>query len=180
MIPTVSGATVESFVPGRIRVRVPKEQRRELVFTDVKTLLEKVDGIRCVSINQRTGSVLVEYDPDVLDLDELISLGRAANIVTDVEEQAFEQLGIKEWPTTSDAARRVISGFRKVDTEISDVTGGFVDAKTLIPLAIFALAVGRALVSQRKVAAPWYSLMWYAYSMFMHWHNPTRGKSVTV
>jgi copper chaperone CopZ len=180
MIPSVAGAAVESYLPGRIRVRLSREQRRENVLEDIELLLGNVEGIRDVTINAKTGSVLVEYDPDALDLNQLIALGQAANIITDVSDLTASQMEGNTWPGPSEASKEILAAFRRLDRNVSRLTRGTVDAKTLVPLALLTVSLGRAFLSERRVAAPWYSLMWYAYSMFMHWHNPTRGGNVPV
>lgn len=175
MIPDSPTAAVESRVPGRIRLRVPRGSRRGNGLARIQMVFENVEGIRNIDINPSTGSVLITHDPNIIDSEDLIGLGRSANVIR--QESQGGRNGI-QWPAMSTGARQIISGFRQFDSAISRFTGGAIDAKLAIPLLLLGLSLGRALFSASKAPTPWYSLLWYSYSMFMHWHDPTGSGSL--
>lgn len=61
--------------PGRIRLRVSRSHRTAGTFAQVRQLLSSLPGVADVDVNAATGSVLVHYDPDTLDVAHLLRLG---------------------------------------------------------------------------------------------------------
>ncbi len=53
---------IESFFPGRLRVSSPLFMRREAV-DKIREHVGSMDGIKDISVNSRTGSLIVLYDP---------------------------------------------------------------------------------------------------------------------
>ena len=69
------------FSPGRLRLRL-QQVRDEPGFGDqLQQLLTPLEGIRSVRVSRLTGSVLVEFDPDRLDIPSLLDLGRFLGVV---------------------------------------------------------------------------------------------------
>lgn len=65
---------ITSFVDGRVRLRHPALVNNK----DIEKLREAalaVPGMRNVTVNNQTGSVLLEYDPAVLSREELLARG---------------------------------------------------------------------------------------------------------
>ena len=56
---------IRSIAPGRIRVRHDALKDAELAER-VRGFLETKEGVRSASVNPRTGSLLLEYDPEHL------------------------------------------------------------------------------------------------------------------
>ena len=54
---------ITSFVDGRVRLRHPSLKRAEDA-EQVRGFLASLPGILRVTVNSRTGSLLLEYDPD--------------------------------------------------------------------------------------------------------------------
>lgn len=169
-------ATVESSLPGRVRLRVPRQHRRDGGLAIFSSVFEPLPGIESVTINGHTGSVLIRYDPGVTDTDGLLAAVRSSGIVLN-DAAAVDLLQGRQWPQTSSSAQKVIAGFRGLDLGVSRLTGGVIDAKLGIPLLLLIISLGRALRDSETSPAPWYSLLWYAYSMFMHWHSPRNGRT---
>ncbi len=69
---------ISSFIEGRVRLRHPflKEAEAE---GSVKEVLEKIPGVLGVNVNTRSGSLLLEYDPETLSKEDL--LGMADNFI---------------------------------------------------------------------------------------------------
>jgi hypothetical protein len=172
------GMTLESYVPGRVRVRLAKEHRHTSLMSDLAALVEDVTGLRKVTTNPKTGGILIEYDPDTLDIGQLVTVARMAGLMEDVDIPVTTRVTHKSlppWPSVSPTAEKILGEIRRVDNQVYRATNGVWDAKTLIPAGLLGLALYRAIVSGRNSPVPWYTLVWYAYSTFMHWHNPRKG-----
>jgi len=80
--------TVKHHVPGRIRVEVPALRslsRRELEQLGL-LLMPSPSGIRDVSVNPLTGSIVIQYEPQMINILEYIrSLVSNEKIKTIVE-----------------------------------------------------------------------------------------------
>ncbi len=61
-------------VPGRMRVKIPALQGRPTRISAVENLLLNLTGIEKIKTNPVTCSVIVNYDPDLLDPQEIIQL----------------------------------------------------------------------------------------------------------
>lgn len=62
---------IASFVEGRLRIRDEKLKNRAAA-DEIQRLITPVKGIFDVSINQRTGSLLIFYDRAILKLEQLL------------------------------------------------------------------------------------------------------------
>lgn len=65
-----SGLEVISAVAGRIRLRITDEETRAAIEAAAPTLRQQ-EGVRQVRINKQTGSLLVNFDPDRVQLSQL-------------------------------------------------------------------------------------------------------------
>jgi hypothetical protein len=59
-------------VPGRLRVKIPTLKGRPGRIATVEDLLFNLHGIDHISTNSLTGSVVINYDPDLLDSGRII------------------------------------------------------------------------------------------------------------
>ncbi len=64
---------VKSLIDGRVRVRHPA-LRHEKNAAPLRELLGCLPGMNRITINPRTGSLLLEYDPSLLSREDLLSL----------------------------------------------------------------------------------------------------------
>ena len=69
----VPAVDVVSDIPGRVRVRVHGILNNAARARDVEAMLRMLDGVRTVDANPRTGTVLVQGDPDKLSSAPLVS-----------------------------------------------------------------------------------------------------------
>jgi hypothetical protein len=67
------GNMIASFVAGRIRLRDEKLKNRAVV-AEIQKRAAQLKGISDVSINQRTGSLLIFYDRVVLRLEQVLHI----------------------------------------------------------------------------------------------------------
>ena len=66
---------ITSFVDGRVRLRHGALKKAPLA-EHVQRMLAAIPGIRLVNVNVRTGSLLAEYDAEILDKGRLLALLR--------------------------------------------------------------------------------------------------------
>jgi copper chaperone CopZ len=60
-------------VPGRIRVTLPALRRKDDFCRDLQAALEAMYGVNDAAVKPLTGSVVVNYDPDMIDGSEILS-----------------------------------------------------------------------------------------------------------
>lgn len=72
---------VVHYVPGRLRVRLAQVAEDPAFGDQLRSMLVSIEGIRSVETRSLTGSVLVEYDPEGLDLESLLAIARMLEIV---------------------------------------------------------------------------------------------------
>ena len=61
-------------VPGRLRVKIPTLKGRPARIKGVEDLLLNLDGAEIIKTNPLTGSVVINYDPDLLDAQQIIQI----------------------------------------------------------------------------------------------------------
>ena len=61
-------------VPGRLRIKIPSLKRNAIEARKLRALLSRVDGVCSATVNQMTGSILVNYDKNVTHSSELLML----------------------------------------------------------------------------------------------------------
>ena len=79
---------ITSFVGGRVRLRHPSLKRAEDA-EQVRRFLASLPGMLRVTVNSRTGSLLLEYDPDQISREDWFALaGQWADIASALDEAA--------------------------------------------------------------------------------------------
>lgn len=139
-------ATLAHFMPGRVRIRLEKKCRDRECVEQITRQLESVPGIRAVEPHMMTGSIVVRYDPKILDPSTLMEIGQAMNLIA------------------CDGGLPELAPARKRSQPASPQEG--VSWHVLIPVALVAYSLRQALVQGKRPAAPWYALLWYAYSIY--------------
>jgi hypothetical protein len=61
-------------VPGRLRVKIPILKGRPGKISAVEDLLHTLQGVDTIKTNPLTCSVVINYDPDLLDSQQIINL----------------------------------------------------------------------------------------------------------
>lgn len=61
-------------VPGRLRVRTPLFKGDERKASEAKAMIESIHGVHSTSVNPVTGSLVIHYDPRVVEAETLTSL----------------------------------------------------------------------------------------------------------
>ena len=98
-------------IPGRLRVKIPDLKRNPQAARDVQVLLKNLPGIKSISTNTVTGSIIVHYDPQLVNTTAIVNvLARDAYI--DLAKVLFNKER-KENTTdvVAQAASKAILGF---------------------------------------------------------------------
>lgn len=151
--------------PGRVRLRVQREDLESAAMVQAERALTGLTGVQGVRKNPVTRSVLITFDAQAMDFEDLIVAAAEAGVVI---EPAFEAPNVR----SSRPIDQVITDFsRRVDERVRQGTGGTLDARTLLPIGLAALAA-RELMTTGLSAAPWYVLLWYSFDSFMKLRKP--------
>lgn len=108
-------ATLESYVPGRMRLRVSAfERRATAALGEFVTAIEAVRGVLRVTSNALTGSVLVDFDPEGLEISELLAGVEAADVTLGLGavlgESVLEKLEqLPNSPVAAEAHRQLLA-----------------------------------------------------------------------
>jgi hypothetical protein len=144
--------SVTHALPGRTRFRVPALVGRAEAAGKLGRTLAGIQGIRRAEASAVSGSVLVEHDaervaPDVLAAALIRLCGLEEQITGDVE---------------AGLARELRDFSRAFNRAVYEKTGGLLDMKTALFLALAALGTMK-LLQQRSLAWPaGFTLLWWA------------------
>ena len=164
MIELKRGRVVHA-VPGRVRVKLDREELTDEFSGQLRAALMAMPGVEEVRITSRTGSVAIRYDPAELDVDGLMELARAANLLA-LDAMAEDPYASRR-PPPSLTARRIQRTFHEVDVRLAEITNGRWDLRSVVPAAFGMLALRQLLRDAGAFgSAPWYVLAWYAFDSF--------------
>ena len=149
--------------PGRLRLRVPRAAPEDGTWSRAERALTGLAGVQQVRPNALASSLVVYYDDGVVGASALLdALARAGLTVvyssTDPEPPPAGE--------RSHVARSIESFFGSADGEVTRLTNGTVDLRTLVPLGLGALAL-REILAGRVGPAPWFTLVWWAFDSFL-------------
>ncbi len=172
-----SAATISHSVPGRLRVRVQATsvgERDEVL--DAVASLGRTPGVRQVRTDHRTGSALVTYDPDELELDALVGLLRGAHAA--LRALAPPSVVSSLDAGISETASVIRSGVRVADGSVMRATRGVVDLRVLVPIGLAGLSASQLVRNGIGLKTiPWYVLAYYAFDSFVKLHDGAEAAS---
>jgi Heavy metal associated domain 2 len=176
----VRGATVVHHIPGRLRIRLPRESRDPRLLRELREFVEGLGGVRQVEINPVTGSILVSYHPESHEQIQAIlqsaesaepdfssppELGEADELAEQIEKEA-EFLAAH-----SELALHIVNAVKRVNREIREASGNTVDLKVLVPAGF---AVWAFLKAGAEISTPlWVTLSLFSFNSFVTLHRPT-------
>jgi hypothetical protein len=155
--------------PGYLRIRAgafiePEDDNP--VVTAARTAAETVPGFRSWSLNPRTGSVVIEYDPGTLEADDLLKHIAKSAGMRGVEISTSRERNRQELVTA------FLDTVQDVNQVVSQLTGERADLRELVPLALVATSVVSFVLNDDRSRLPhWSSALYRSYRIFMHWHR---------
>lgn len=61
-------------VPGRLRIKIPLIRRSPAKCVAIQELLMHLDGVERIQITELTGSVVINYEPQVIEPQDMINI----------------------------------------------------------------------------------------------------------
>lgn len=150
--------------PGRLRVR-------SQAFADETSLAERtrdglapIVGVRSVTHDPRTGSLLVQYEPREID---------ANGILQRIETLAGVEVSSETPRRARERAKQIVDAVRKLDAAVLQLSNGQLDLRMLVPGSLAALGVYSFLKSSHTRIPRWDNLAYWAYAIFIDTHRST-------
>lgn len=157
-----------SHYPGRLRVRADVFHERPEIGEEVARVIGEEPGVTSANATALTGSLLVIYDPRVLQLPKLVQtlirLGGLHGIAVDEADA---------WRDRPDQGDNVRAAFAAVNGALLGGSRGAIDMRTLFPAALAGTGVALFLSGRRR-APEWYDLLNWALMTFWNM-NPRDG-----
>ena len=156
-IPSINGKleTIHA-LPGRVRFNSPLlEDLRVDTNEKIASEITKVDGIERVKINKHTGSLLVVYNPSIIE--PLIVHGIVIKLLG--LEEAFEK------PPQGLITREMELIGRALNQQIVQSSWGLMDLPSSLMLSILTLALYRIFIRGDRTLPGGINLLWWTYVM---------------
>ena len=171
-------------LPGRVRVRLPRLKGNASLAVEVERALRALVGIRHVETSTTTGSVLVLYEPrllESLDLDAFVPLlGLAGRLGLSFEDMDMDEIqgwlhmaanGTHAGPAPM-LGNGIAAWLNSVNAGVTQVTGEWGELRTLVPLTLAFLGLRSLLLTEPLPFPAWYDYLWFAFSTYMILHIP--------
>jgi hypothetical protein len=152
-------AFVTHRVQGRVRFRVPGMRNQSAYFETLRQRLAALPGLRRLTTNMRTGSVLIEHTGDLVELE---ALGQKLELF---------QLGPR--PTPHTLSDYLYAATSKPDAFLKTVTDGRVDVAGLTVLALCGMGI-KQVVAGHALPAGW-TLLWNAANLIKDAGKPSKS-----
>jgi hypothetical protein len=164
-------ATIAHAIPGRVRLHVDSLRHDAVRSAETEQRLLELPGIDYVRANPKTGSLVVEYDPELAA--SLNVLGMIAETIgVTISEDSFRPgQRTPDYISPEEAAHRVRMLVRDANVRVAQAAGGL-DLRIVVPGALFCLGVGVFLGSRRRRMPAWHDLIWYAFNTFQMLNPP--------
>ncbi len=143
---------------GRLRLRGAVLERSTGQAAKVRGALAGTPGVERVAHNALSGSVLVEYAPETIDADAILSR---------VLETGLRLDGSGRRP---DATRAVVGAARTANSHVAEMTGGAADLHGVVSFVLGVGAVGSLVLARQPRWPRWDNLLYWSYAFFREVH----------
>jgi len=128
---------------------------------------EAVPGFRAWSLNPKTGSVVIEYEPGTIEPDDLLRhIAKSAGL-------PGVEIATPHKMTRQEVVSSFLDKVQGANQTVSHLTGGRADLREITPAALFAVSVISFIVNDERGRLPhWMSALYRGYRIFMQWHRP--------
>ena len=162
-------AYIVHHIPGRLRIRLPKAKGNPDLLARISQSLSPLSGVRQVSTNESTGSVVIHYDPGT-------SREIRKQLAAQAEEDEIFVLDGDFSTENSEAARSVDNLFHHLNDGVKRTTKDLIDLREIMP---FGIAIYAFFWVDRAIGNPlWLSLLMFSFSSYMDLHEPEPGTAV--
>jgi len=138
-------------IEGRTRLRALERPVDGAAFAEFAERLAACPGVDALDARHTTGSLVIEHPGmDALELNGCVA--QAGGVIETATAVA-----------PADPLQPVRNGTRRVDTALSQLTAGGLDARTLTFMVVFGMAVVQ--IMRGQVMVPAVSLLFYAFDL---------------
>lgn len=173
-------AHVASRTPGRLRVRLQHPERHRQLLNTIQRRMEEERGTDRVRVDHRTGSVLVQYDPQTQTHTGILAILHDLGVLaTETARGLGEDIEPIDTSGPSHASEGIVAALADLDRQLAILTGHKVDLKLIFPLALGGVGVWA--VARRGLGlteVPAYVLLWYAFDSFWKFHREPAKSSL--
>jgi hypothetical protein len=148
--------------PGRLRLRARAFEGSPARVDLVRARLDAVPGVTGVDHSLLTGSLLVTYEPGMIEPDVLVA---------HVAEAADLDLPRPDVPDPNRAGIIAIEAVRELDGAIEELTGHRASLKTIIPAALAGLSIYSWIEHPEHRLPRWDNLLYWSYNVFSQLHR---------
>jgi hypothetical protein len=142
-------ATVTHTAPGRCRFKIPAKRHDVDYFQSLQETLLNTSGVNSVETNPLTAGLLILYDREQLQLDDLTTL-----------LQSSHHFELTERIDTRTVWEKAVNGAERFDQQLKEITAGQIDSKSLLFIVLLLMAVRQ--LQQGVVFGAASTLFWYA------------------
>jgi hypothetical protein len=142
-------------IPGRVRFKIAELRNDPDRAEQLQQRLASISGIEEAQVNSRTGSVIVWFDPGMLESVEFqLSVASA--------------LGISVADIGSDVLQAWTTQYRNgsTTTEVNHLPVAFDDLRSVVPLLLVLLGLRSLLVTDKLLTPSWYDYFWFAFGSY--------------
>lgn len=157
MRPPAGHFVIEHFLPGRLRVRLPREADLERLVEDWKGRA----GVISASASPVTGGALVRFDPAQVEAQSLLDVLGA---------HSLRAVPLDPAPTPTTVAEALVTATTALDAKVKQSTRGALSLGSVLPLGLVGWAASE-LVRGRARPLAWTSALWYAHSIFRDYNR---------
>ena len=151
----------------RVRLRAPALIGHRAASEDIATQLAREPGCEVVTINPRTGSLLVGSNDAKLDPAALCRRVEALlAAATDDEGHSLTEAR-PDHPGPTRVARVVAHAFAGINADVRDALDGRADLGTLLPVVFAFAGIAEVFVTRKLPAPAWFNLLWWSQRSFM-------------
>jgi hypothetical protein len=156
--------------PGRLRVRADvlredEQHEASSLAVRVRETLEALPGVTRTTHNARTGSLLVEYEPGLVEPDAIVTrIAQIAGLASPFDPAA------RQLKSTT-VAEMVVDGARELNAIVFELTGWKTDLRSIVPASLAALSAYSFIKTKEERLPRWDNLLWWSYSVFTQLHQ---------
>jgi hypothetical protein len=167
-------ARVVHRLPERTRLRLPSSHRQSDTMRQLQTAMSSVPGVRGVETNSDTGSVLLYHEPDGAHPHRIgETLQATTGLALDWEPPQQERP--VEGRPLADGVKGTAAA---LDRKLAEATGGRVDLRILVPVALAGAAMMQIVAIGGELGAiPPYLLLYWAFDTFTRFNTAPAGQS---
>jgi Heavy metal associated domain 2 len=156
--------------PGYLRIQADAFSRPaedSSVVAAAQTAAAALPGYRSWSQHPRTRSAVVQYDPEVIEADDLL-------------QYIVKELGLRGVVHATSGTKRsrrevvgaLLDAVQAGNEIVSQMTGERADLREVVPAALAVVSVVSFVIHERRGRLPrWNSALYHGYRIFMQWHR---------